>query len=226
MVHDSMNNAVPLHSASFAYNENGTFTPEQSIKKAPSTQVYKATANQGNVHSHNNILHSISPNQSVNNESTMNEFERLRKENENLRQYIKDNNKSKYQMYLMPKDNTLANEITRVVKSEIFKKVKFITTQQQLDDLLDSNSIGRRIISRFSIETDKHVSFWNTYKNTVRTALNSKRSEVQTSIQKAVKAMMLRTKQYDDNCDGSTKETIYAINTEDKVDLTKLHGTS
>lgn len=93
-----------------------------------------------------------------------------------------------------PRNDHEEKEIIRCVKTQIFKKIKFISSQNQLDDLSNVNTIGRKIIARFNIPPDTHYAFWSTYKNVVRHALNSKRNEVQTAVQKVIRSMMEMTK--------------------------------
>jgi len=120
---------------------------------------------------------------------------------------------------LLMLDPNVRKDIVRTVKQDLFKKVKFITSQKALDDITTQGSIGQQIVERFNVAREDQEAFWNTYKHDARKALNSKRNEVQTSIQKAVRAMFEASKEPD-----QTAEQPFQEDSQPKVDYTKVRG--
>ena len=63
----------------------------------------------------------------------------------------------------------LSKDIARKVKYEIFREIKFITSQEELDDLDQPNSIGNKVLEMFPIAPEDKWMFWNTYNIRVET---------------------------------------------------------
>lgn len=81
-------------------------------------------------------------------------------------------------------------QVRNVTKHRIFRKVKFITSKEQLDSFEEKNTVGYYFIKCYtehmndpSIVTDKK-SFWESVKDTVYEAINEKRNAVQTAMKK------------------------------------------
>ena len=121
---------------------------------------------------------------------------------------------------LLTKDPNVKKDIIRIVKQTLFKKVKFITSQQTLDDITSPGSIGRQIIAHFDVAPQDQAAFWNTYKDDVRKAFNMRRNEVQTAIQKAIRDMLEASKRHanGDDADANTENN-------STLDFTKVNGT-
>ena len=81
-------------------------------------------------------------------------------------------------------------QVRNVTKQRIFRKVKFITSKEQLDEFEEKNSVGYYFIKCYTehmndanIIKDKQV-FWESVKHTVYDAINEKRNAVQTALKK------------------------------------------
>ena len=81
-------------------------------------------------------------------------------------------------------------QVRNVTKQRIFRKVKFITSKEQLDEFEEKNSVGYYFIKCYTehmndanIIKDKK-NFWESVKHTVYDAINEKRNAVQTALKK------------------------------------------
>ena len=83
----------------------------------------------------------------------------------------------------------LSKDIARNVKYEVFREIKFITSQEELDDLDQPNSIGNKVLEMFPIAPEDKWMFWNTYKGVVKKAIATRCNDVNNAIQKVVVAM-------------------------------------
>ena len=141
--------------------------------------------------------------------SLLNEIEHLKKVNKALQ----SNNIKTYH-----KDAHICKEIARKVKYDIFKEIKFITCQEDLDDLDSSTSIGKKVIDLFDVQPEDQYSFWNTYKDTVKKALCTRRNDVNNSIQTTVMHMFQISKNI---LDGTYQEYNDKNNIKHKTKIAK-----
>ena len=81
-------------------------------------------------------------------------------------------------------------QVRNIAKQQIFRKVKFISSTQQLDNYVEKNSIGNYFLKCYmehvenkAIIGDKGI-FWSSVKQTVYEAINEKRNAVQTALKK------------------------------------------
>lgn len=81
-------------------------------------------------------------------------------------------------------------QVRNITKQLIFRRVKFITSKEELDRYMEKNSIGYFFLKSYKeqVENDMIIGsrgeFWNTVKQSVYEAINEKRNAVQTAIKK------------------------------------------
>ena len=96
-------------------------------------------------------------------------------------------NVSSYQYQRCP---NLSKDIARKVKYEIFREIKFITCQEELDDLDQPNSIGNKVLEMFPIAPEDKWMFWNTYKGVIKNDIGTRCNDVNNAFHKVVFAML------------------------------------
>ena len=93
-------------------------------------------------------------------------------------------------------DENVKAQIRRYVKYTIFHDIKFIKTSEEFDDLSKPHTFGQKVIASLSNSYNKHMNprdLWNAYKKHAKTALNTRRSDVQCSIHEQVVRMWQKT---------------------------------
>ena len=75
------------------------------------------------------------------------------------------------------------------VAADMRKKAKH-TLFQKFDDLSNSKTFGRRVLEQFHSEQDELREHWNACKKFAKTALNTRRADVQSAIQHQVMLML------------------------------------
>jgi hypothetical protein len=111
----------------------------------------------------------------------------LQKNNQVLKTQNQELNKKKRKGKVapMPKNKQVANYAGIVAKKEIFRKIKFVADQHQLDDLSSKNTIGNKVMQSMRIPAEEQERWWETYKDDVHSALASQRSICTTYMKKA-----------------------------------------
>lgn len=110
--------------------------------------------------------------------------EGLKRQVETLTTQMKQTDGIKYRM-----EASVASDVKRKVKHDVFKQIKFIPNSYFLNDLSNPYSFGNVILNMYKIDAQDHLQWWNTYKETAKKALNTKRSNVNTAIQAEILAM-------------------------------------
>ena len=116
-------------------------------------------------------------------EQLQRKLEKIRKEKEQLIQ----NNLAKQMPVKV--DLGVATDVRKKVKYTLFHSIKFLKSEDEFEDLSNENTFGRRVLEQFALEEDEIRAYWNAYKKIAKTALNSRRADVQSSIQNQVLLM-------------------------------------
>ena len=95
------------------------------------------------------------------------------------------------------KEANTHKEIMNKVKNDIFRHIKFVTSDFFLNDLRSEYSLGRVLLQMYNIEPEEEIQWWNIYKHSAKEALNAKRSTVNTEIMKEVMKMFDDTDELD-----------------------------
>ena len=81
-------------------------------------------------------------------------------------------------------------QVRNITKQLIFRRVKFVTSKEQLDRYMEKNSIGYFFFKCYKEQVENNMiigsrgEFWNTVKQSVYEAINEKRNAVQTAMKK------------------------------------------
>jgi len=86
-------------------------------------------------------------------------------------------------------DLGIATDVRKKVKYTLFHSIKFLKSEDEFEDLSNDKTFGRRVLQQFALEEDEIRAYWNAYKKIAKTALNSRRADVQSSIQNQVLLM-------------------------------------
>jgi hypothetical protein len=104
-------------------------------------------------------------------------------------------------------DENVKAQIRRYVKYTIFHDIKFIKTAEEFDDLSKPHTFGQKVIASLSNSYNKHMNprdLWNACKKHAKTALNTRRSDVQYSIHEQVVRMLQKTEWLNGDLDEVT----------------------
>ena len=84
-------------------------------------------------------------------------------------------------------------DLSFILETRVFVvlvRVKFLKSEDQFDDLSNSKTFGRRVLEQFHLEQDELRECWNACKCFAKTALNTRRADVQSAIQHQVMLML------------------------------------
>ena len=71
----------------------------------------------------------------------------------------------------------IATMVAATTKTSLFHHIKFVSNQAMLDDLKEPNTIGKFILRKHEVSKEQD-RWWETYKDTVHSALNNQCSIV------------------------------------------------
>ena len=79
------------------------------------------------------------------------------------------------------------SRVLSYARMELFRKVKFITSEEQLADLQSPTSIGLRVLKKFGVDEASSLTWWNLYKRAVHSGITMRRNDVFQSLRKTLK---------------------------------------
>ena len=80
--------------------------------------------------------------------------------------------------------------IEQYVKTDLFHKLKFISSPNMLAFSWDKKSICQLICEKFKVARMEQTIFWSYYQNSINQKLNKKRAEVLNAMRRAFKGML------------------------------------
>lgn len=90
------------------------------------------------------------------------------------------------QVQYFNKDERMFRRINALVHDKIFSYKKFITSQRDLDEFTDNNSLGSVIMTLLKVEKPDRLPFWNAYKEIVADAIANRRTTITNDLKKVV----------------------------------------
>jgi len=82
------------------------------------------------------------------------------------------------------KDDPFMAGVQNWVKIHLFKKVKFIGKDSDLDHSTSDGSICKQLLDHLNLSGDDAVNFWNRYRYVIRHELNKRRNTCQDQMKK------------------------------------------
>ena len=73
-------------------------------------------------------------------------------------------------------DKAMVERVQRFTKQELFHRLKFITSQEELDNTTNKKSLGKYVMKELNIPEEIQQGWWLTYKEHVRKALIRQRN--------------------------------------------------
>ena len=87
-------------------------------------------------------------------------------------------------------DMSVVADMRKKAKCTLFHEIEFLKSEEQFDDLSNSKTFGRRVLEQFHSDQDELRECWNACKTFAKTALNTRRADVQSTIQHQVMLML------------------------------------
>ena len=87
------------------------------------------------------------------------------------------------------------NKVGKFAKEDLFHHKKFVNDDNDLNDITDEGSLGKRTMDYFNISESRRVAWWNTYKKAAADAIANQRSAVSSNIKRELKGMCDRVKE-------------------------------
>jgi hypothetical protein len=81
------------------------------------------------------------------------------------------------------------NKVGKFAKEDLFHHKKFVNDDNDLNDITDEGSLGKRTMDYFNISESHWVAWWNTYKKAVADAIVNQRSAMSSNIKRELTGM-------------------------------------
>jgi uncharacterized membrane-anchored protein YhcB (DUF1043 family) len=115
------------------------------------------------------------------NEVLQDEVEGLKEEADNVRKEVIRQSQKNFSM-----NQDLFKQITDFTKKKLFRHIKFITSDDILDDLEKKKSLANITMNHFNVDTGDRISWWRACRISVSDTIGNQRNQVAQAIKTQV----------------------------------------